>query len=69
MANRSWKMLANNQIRPVELHLQNTALLIFEVEVRSRLIGGPFPSTIKLVRLEGEQETVVAETTITAPVS
>ena len=61
-------MLANNQLHPMEMHRRDTAILIFEVEVRTRVREGPFPSTIQLVRVEGDQETIVAETRITSPI-
>lgn len=67
MTARHWKLLVNGQPRFDELHLQQTALLIYEVEVRARLEQRDFPIIVSLVRVEAAQETVVLITHVTAP--
>ena len=67
MTDRYWKLLINGQPHFDELHLQQTALLIYEVEVRARLDQRVFPIVVSLVRVEAAMETVVLTTHVTAP--
>ena len=67
MTDSHWKLLINGQTHFDELHLKQTALLIYEVEVRARLEQRVFPIIVSLVRVDAGLETVVLTTHVTAP--